>query len=75
MPTLLSSATTSENHPDSPAVASGPGPLGRLGVWSVTHRRHVFVSWLLLIVAMAFFAPGVEKALSGAGWQADGSAS
>ncbi|MDE3222347.1 MAG: MMPL family transporter [Acidobacteriota bacterium] len=75
MPTLLSSAATSENHPESVAVASGPGPLGRLGVWSVTHRRHVFVSWLLLIVAMAFFAPGVEKALSGAGWQADGSAS
>ena len=51
------------------------GPLGRLGVWSVTHRRHVFVSWLLLVVAMAFFAPSVEKSLSGAGWQADGSQS
>ncbi len=53
----------------------GPGLLGRLGIWSVNHRRHVFVSWLLLVVAMAFFAPSVEKSLSGAGWQADGSQS
>ena len=52
-----------------------PGLLGRLGVWSVTHRRHVFISWLLLVISMAFFAPNVEKALSGAGWQADGSQS
>src|SRR5487761_1279134 len=75
MPSLLSSITTSENHPEQGAVASRRGPLGRLGVWSVTHCRHVFVSWLLLIVVMAVFAPSVEKALSGAGWQADGSAS
>jgi len=56
-------------------VPKRPGPLGRLGVWSVTHRRHVFITWLLLVIAMAFFAPSVEKALSGAGWQADNSSS
>ncbi|HVB18856.1 MAG TPA: MMPL family transporter, partial [Acidimicrobiales bacterium] len=56
-------------------VPRRPGPLGRLGVWSVTHRRHVFIAWLLLVIAMAFFAPSVEKALSGAGWQADNSSS
>ena len=58
-----------------PHVEPLPGLLGRLGIWSVTHRRHVVVSWLLLVIVMAIFAPNVEKALSGAGWQADGSQS
>ncbi len=52
-----------------------PGLLGRLGAWSVTHKRHVLLTWLLVVVALGAFAPNVEKALSGAGWQADGSQS
>ncbi|NNN10205.1 MAG: MMPL family transporter [Acidimicrobiaceae bacterium] len=52
-----------------------PGLLGRLGAWSVTHKRRVFLTWLLIIVVLGIFAPNVEKALSGAGWQADGSQS
>jgi RND superfamily putative drug exporter len=35
----------------------------------------VFLTWLLVVVALGVFAPNVEKALSGAGWQADGSQS
>lgn len=49
--------------------------MGRLGVWSVNNRRRVVVTWILIVIAMAIFAPNVEKALSGAGWQANGSQS
>src|ERR1035437_3548100 len=51
------------------------GILGRLGAWSVAHKRRVFLTWLLIVVVLGIFAPNVEKALSGAGWQADGSQS
>jgi RND superfamily putative drug exporter len=51
------------------------GLLGRVGSWSVTHKRRVFLTWFLIIVVLGIFAPNVEKALSGAGWQADGSQS
>ena len=52
-----------------------PGPLGRLGVWVTDHRRFVTIVWVLLIVGLGALAPSVEKNLSGAGWQADGSES
>ena len=51
------------------------GPLGRLGRWSARHRRIVFVSWALLAVTLGVLAPRAEHALSGGGWQADGSES
>jgi RND superfamily putative drug exporter len=40
-----------------------------------TRRRAVAISWLVIVVALGAFAPRVEKALSGAGWQASGSES
>ncbi|WP_220656571.1 MMPL family transporter [Tsukamurella sp. TY48] len=52
-----------------------PGPLGCLGGWVIDHRRSVAVTWLLAIIALGLFAPFVEKNLSGAGWQANGSES
>ena len=52
-----------------------PGPLGRLGAWSSRHARIVVVIWVILLAGLGAFAPHVERALSGAGWQADGSAS
>ncbi len=55
--------------------ATSPGSLGRLGLWLVAHGRVVTVSWILVVVALGVFAPRVEKELSGAGWQANGSAS
>jgi RND superfamily putative drug exporter len=58
---------------DDPEPTSGI--LGRLGAWSVAHKRRVFLTWLLIVVVLGIFAPNVEKALSGAGWQADGSQS
>ncbi|OJU86185.1 MAG: hypothetical protein BGO11_12855 [Solirubrobacterales bacterium 70-9] len=51
------------------------GPVGRLGRFAALHRRAVFVTWAVVAVALGVFAPRVETALSGAGWQANGSES
>ncbi len=51
------------------------GPIGRLGGWMAGHFRGVAIAWVLLIVVLGFFAPRVEHALSGAGWEASGSES
>ena len=51
------------------------GPIGRLGRFAADHVRAVSISWALVAVALAVFAPKVETALSGAGWQANGSQS
>ena len=51
------------------------GPIGRLGHWTATHFRAVAVAWLLIAVTFGIFAPKVEHALSGAGWEATGSES
>jgi putative drug exporter of the RND superfamily len=56
-------------HPD--AV----GPVGRLGGWTAEHVRAVSIAWAVVAIALAAFAPKVETALSGAGWQANGSES
>ncbi|MGW7444716.1 MMPL family transporter [Kitasatospora sp. NPDC054795] len=52
-----------------------PGPLGRLGVWSTRHFKAVLVGWLIVVIGLGAFAPKVTTALSGAGWQANGSQS
>ncbi|GAC1523537.1 MAG: hypothetical protein NVS2B6_09430 [Thermoleophilaceae bacterium] len=54
---------------------SNLGPIGRLGRYTATHFRVVAIAWLLVAVALGFFAPRVEHALSGAGWEATGSQS
>lgn len=51
------------------------GVLGRLGRSVTRHARLTTVLWVLVIVGLGAFAPRVESALSGAGWQADGSES
>ena len=66
-----------------PAVGAPPpaqhplrvGPVGRLGRYTATHFRTVLVAWVLVALVLGFFAPRVEKALSGAGWEASGSQS
>jgi RND superfamily putative drug exporter len=68
-------APTPLPQPEVVHAAANVGPLGRVGRWTATHRRPVAASWLVLIVALGVFAPRVEKALSGAGWQANGSQS
>jgi putative drug exporter of the RND superfamily len=64
--------------PARPAVVEHPeavGPIGRLGRWTADHVRVVAISWAVIAVAFGVFAPRVESALSGAGWQANGSES
>jgi uncharacterized membrane protein YdfJ with MMPL/SSD domain len=51
------------------------GPVGKLGRWAADHVRAVAIAWAVLAVALGIFAPRVESALSGAGWQANGSES
>ena len=51
------------------------GPIGRLGRYTATHFRTVLLGWLVVAVVLGFFAPRVETALSGAGWEASGSQS
>ena len=43
--------------------------LARLGTWTATHLRAVLGAWLLVLAVFASFAPRVEHALAGAGWQ------
>ena len=51
------------------------GALGRLGRWSATHRRAVALAWAIVVIGLGVLAPRAEHALSGGGWQADGSES
>jgi RND superfamily putative drug exporter len=60
-----------EVHPDGVNV----GPIGRLGRYTATHFRIVLAAWVVLALVLGFFAPRVESALSGAGWETTGSQS
>ncbi len=51
------------------------GPIGRLGRWTAAHFRLVAIAWAVVAVGLGVFAPRVEHALSGAGWEATGSES
>src|SRR4051794_19186778 len=52
-----------------------PRLLGRLGRYTATHARGVFITWALIALVLGFLAPRVEHTLSGAGWEATGSQS
>ncbi|HWP32689.1 MAG TPA: MMPL family transporter, partial [Solirubrobacterales bacterium] len=54
---------------------SALGPIGRLGRFAAERRRLVFAAWAFIAVGLGVLAPRVETALSGAGWQANGSES
>src|SRR3954453_20681513 len=65
-------------HPVEPEVRYATahiGPIGRFGRFMAPHRKSVALSWLLLVIGLGVFAPRVETALSGAGWEATGSES
>ncbi|HEX2309633.1 MAG TPA: MMPL family transporter, partial [Vicinamibacterales bacterium] len=57
------------------ASTAALGPVGRLGLWSAAHFKTVAAVWVLIAVGLGLFAPKVEHALSGAGWEATGSES
>lgn len=49
------------------------GALARIAHFTVTHRRSVMLVWLVIAFAAAPLALTLTKALSGAGWEAQGS--
>ena len=58
------------------AAGSTPfGPIGRLGRWTTGHFTLVAIAWAVIAIGLGVFAPRVEHALSGAGWEATGSES
>lgn len=63
--------TTADDEPTRPRLSG----LARLGAWSASHLRVILVLWLLVLAGFGAFAPKVETALSGAGWQDSGSQS
>ena len=65
-------APTDSTRPAGPHVG---GWLSRLGAWSATHLRVVLTCWLIAVATFGAFAPQVESALSGGGWQDSGSQS
>lgn len=67
--TGFAGAPSADQHP------AGRSWLARLGAWAAGHLRTVLVLWLLVLAVFGAFAPKVESALSGAGWQDSGSQS
>ncbi len=51
------------------------GPVGRLGRFAASQPRWIFIAWVAIAIGLGALAPRVETALSGAGWQANGSES
>jgi RND superfamily putative drug exporter len=51
------------------------GPIGRLGRFMAQRFKLVLGIWILIAIGLGVFAPRAEQALSGAGWQANGSES
>jgi RND superfamily putative drug exporter len=51
------------------SLPAAPRGLARLGQWAATHLRTVLLLWLAVVAVLGAFAPRVESALSGAGWQ------
>ena len=45
------------------------GPVGRLGLYTASHFKVVLAGWLAVALGLGVFAPRVETALSGAGWE------
>ena len=63
------------SFPPRSSLRGAVGPIGRLGGWAARHVRAVSLTWAVLAIGLGLFAPKVETALSGAGWQANGSES
>ena len=60
-------------HPDSPDDRGRPGAFARLARFSVRRYKAVLLTWLAIVVLAAPLAIGLSGALSGAGWEAQGS--
>jgi RND superfamily putative drug exporter len=49
------------------------GPLASIAKFSVARKKTVMLIWLVVVLAAAPLAISLTKALSGAGWEAQGS--
>jgi RND superfamily putative drug exporter len=68
--------TTVTHRQRQPQTEPGtPGWLAQLGAWTASHLRFVLLAWLVVLAGFGAFAPQVESALSGAGWQDSSSSS
>jgi RND superfamily putative drug exporter len=67
--------TVTRRNEQPEAAGHAAGVLSRLGAWTGSHLRIVLSAWLLVLGVFGAFAPQVESALSGAGWQDSGSSS
>ncbi len=69
--------TVTHDHrptPHAPSALPDPKALfSRLAAFSARHRRGVIITWLLVVFAAAPLAMTLTGALSGAGWEAQGS--
>jgi putative drug exporter of the RND superfamily len=71
-------ASRSRRHPRaqrSGRPRSAVGPIGRVGRLAARHPGRVLIAWAVVAVGLGILAPRVERALSGAGWEASGSQS
>ena len=75
MAVLQQAPTPAADGPGGYPHAVNVGPIGRLGRYTATHFRVVLAGWLIVAFGLGFFAPKVETALSGAGWETTGSQS
>ncbi|HEX7058229.1 MAG TPA: MMPL family transporter [Solirubrobacterales bacterium] len=78
MPPIAAEPSPDIRHSGSHPPAGGEqrlGPIGHLGRFAATRRRWIFAGWALIAIGLGVLAPRVETALSGAGWQANGSES
>jgi RND superfamily putative drug exporter len=66
-------ATPAPSSPSALAANEAEHWFARLGRFGVRRRRPLLVVWLLAVVVAAPFAITVSGALSGAGWEAQGS--
>ena len=67
----MNESTLKEKHSETTTVlaVSPGGVFARLGHWTATHFRLVLQAWLVVLIVFGAFAPMVETALAGAGWQ------
>ncbi len=66
---------TAVHTPSAGVAPEKPARLARLGAWAGGHLGAVTLAWLVILAVFGAFAPQVESALSGAGWQDSTSAS
>ena len=75
IPTRPAETAPSTGGDRPPEVVSAEPWFARLARFSATHRRAVMIVWLIATIAAAPLAVTLTGALSGAGWEAQGSTS